>query len=68
MLSQWESKWEYLDMSHELRKSKFSFGLSTKIIMVTLVILISVVTVNYVVFLSGYRTDMLASYQRECEC
>ncbi len=36
---------------------KFSFGLASKIICVTLVILVAVVAVNYVIFLNGYRKD-----------
>lgn len=38
-------------------KSKFSFGLSTKIIFSALTIMVLVVAVNYVVFLKGYRND-----------
>jgi methyl-accepting chemotaxis protein len=49
-------------MSMEKEKSKFSFGLSTKIITITFSILVAVVAVNYVVFLSGYRKDVQASY------
>jgi len=45
-------------MSEHTSKSKFSFGLSTKIIAVTFAILIAVVAVNYVVFLKGYRDEM----------
>ncbi|MBO6514424.1 MAG: methyl-accepting chemotaxis protein [Phycisphaerales bacterium] len=37
--------------------SRFSFGLSTKIMVTSLGILLMVVAVNYVVFLSGYRKD-----------
>lgn len=44
-------------MSEHAKKSKFSFGLSTKIIATTFVILVVVVTVNYVVFLKGYSKD-----------
>jgi methyl-accepting chemotaxis protein len=49
-------------MSQQKGKSKFSFGLSTKIIAVTFAILVAVVAVNYVVFLKGYRTDMQESF------
>lgn len=38
-------------------KSLLAFGLSTKIILSCFVILLLVITVNYVVFLSGYRKD-----------
>jgi methyl-accepting chemotaxis protein len=38
-------------------RSKFSFGLSTKIIFAALSVMIVVVAVNYIVFLSGYRGD-----------
>jgi len=44
-------------MESDKSKSKFSLGLSTKIIGATLSILLVVVAVNYVVFLSGYRSD-----------
>jgi len=44
-------------MENEQKKSKFAFGLSTKIMAASLGILIAVVAVNYVVFLSGYRND-----------
>ncbi len=49
-------------MSQQTKKPKFSIGLSTKIITITLGILIAVVTVNYVVFLKGYRKDMQQSF------
>jgi len=48
-------------MSQEKSKSKFSFGLSTKIIAITFSILVAVVAANYVVFLSGYEKDMQES-------
>lgn len=44
-------------MENEQQKSKFAFGLSTKIMAASLGILVAVVAVNYVVFLSGYRKD-----------
>ncbi|MBL4809202.1 MAG: DUF3365 domain-containing protein [Phycisphaerales bacterium] len=44
-------------MDNEKKKSKFAFGLSTKIMAASLGILVAVVAVNYVVFLSGYRHD-----------
>ncbi|MGJ8636892.1 MAG: methyl-accepting chemotaxis protein [Phycisphaerales bacterium] len=37
--------------------SKFSFGLSAKIMVASLGVMLVVVAVNYVVFLSGYRKD-----------
>ncbi|MDF1809975.1 MAG: methyl-accepting chemotaxis protein [Phycisphaerales bacterium] len=45
-------------MGLKSKSGELSFGLSTKIIGLTLVILIAVVAVNYVVFLSGYKHDM----------
>lgn len=45
-------------MGLDSKKGKISLGLSTKIIGVTMVILVAVVAVNYVVFLSGYKNDM----------
>ena len=49
-------------MNTENKESKFSFGLSTKIIAITFSILAAVVAVNYVVFLSGYKKDIQTSY------
>ena len=48
-------------MDSTKNQSKFSFGLSTKIIACALTILLVVVAVNYVVFLKGYRTDAQAA-------
>jgi len=45
-------------MSKKKEQSKFSFGLPAKIIVTTFLILGVVVAANYVVFLSGYRSDM----------
>ena len=49
----------------DTKASKFSFGLSlglsTKIIISCVLILLVVVTVNYVVFLKGFRTEAIAS-------
>ncbi len=42
-------------MSDETKSKKFAFGLSTKIIAATLVVMVAVVAVNYVIFLKGYR-------------
>lgn len=44
-------------MSDQEHSSKFSFGLSTKIMIASLGIMFLVVAVNYVVFLNGYRKD-----------
>lgn len=44
-------------MNNEQKKSKLSFGLTTKIMATTLSLLIVMVTINYVVFLKGYRND-----------
>ncbi len=44
--------------------NKIKLGISTKLLAVTLVVLITVVAVNYVVFMGGYRTSMLASYEQ----
>ena len=48
-------------MSEKERSSKFAFGLSTKIMIASVGILMAVVAVNYVVFLSGYRKDAQAA-------
>ncbi len=44
-------------MSEQQETSRISFGLSTKIMIASLGVLLAVVAVNYVVFLSGYRAD-----------
>ena len=44
-------------MSNVDKNSKISFGLASKIISVTLVILVAVVSVNYAIFLKGYQKD-----------
>ena len=49
-------------MNQSGESKRFHFGLSTKIIGTTFAILAAVVVVNYVVFLSGYRSDMQDSY------
>ena len=49
-------------MSTEHKETRFKFGISTKLLAVTLLILIAVVGVNYAVFLSGYRKDMQHTY------
>jgi len=52
-------------MNEQKAKTGFSFGLSTKIIAATFGILIAVVVVNYMVFLSGYRSEMKAAYEKQ---
>lgn len=51
-------------MSKDNSKSRFSFGISTKMLAVTLAIMVAVVGINYVVFISGYRDSMLESYEK----
>ncbi len=48
-------------MGSKQSKSFFSFGLSTKIVVATLFVMFAVISVKYVVFLSGYRTDAQAA-------
>jgi len=42
-----------------------SLSISFRIVLFTVVLLISAVTVNYVVFVSGYRSSALAEYKKE---
>jgi len=49
-------------MSQQPEKSKFSFGLTTKIISVTFTILIALLVLSSIIFLTGYRQDMQESY------
>ncbi|MFK7758538.1 MAG: methyl-accepting chemotaxis protein [Phycisphaerales bacterium] len=49
-------------MSIGNQDSKLTIGISTKIIGITFGILVAVIIVNYVVFLTGYRNDIQASY------
>ncbi len=52
-------------MSADNNTSRFKFGISTKMLAITLAILVAVVGINYIVFMDGYKTAMFRAYEEK---
>jgi len=52
-------------MSQDHEQQRVRLGISTKLLGITFAILIAVVGINYAVFMSGYRSSMLTSYEEK---
>ena len=50
-------------MSQDQSTPRFRVGISTKLLCISLLVLLAVVGVNYAVFMSGYRESMLDAYE-----
>lgn len=50
-------------MNQSMNRQKLRFGISTKLLIVIVGIVIAVVAINYTVFMNGYRADMFAAYE-----
>lgn len=52
-------------MSQDQSTPRFRIGISTKLLSISLLVLLAVVGVNYAVFMSGYRDSMLDAYEEK---